>query len=84
MAKIRTDAPVMPPETPPRSSEVGEIDTRAPFQSVRDALSLFRQVSFSKKQPPRLSSSSSSQSQVYTHSSSLHASFSHFTKRVSL
>ncbi|VYS63001.1 unnamed protein product [Arabidopsis thaliana] len=66
MAKIRTDAPVMPPETPPRSSEVGEIDTRAPFQSVRDALSLFRQVSFSKKQPPRLSSSSSSQSQDTT------------------
>ncbi|KAL1194601.1 putative WEB family protein [Cardamine amara subsp. amara] len=60
MAKIRTDAPVMPPETP-RSNEVGEIDTRAPFQSVRDAVSLFRQVSFSKKQPPRLSSSSSSQ-----------------------
>ncbi|EOA18525.1 hypothetical protein CARUB_v10007080mg [Capsella rubella] len=61
MAKIRTDAPVMPPETPPRSSEVGEIDTRPPFQSVRDAVSLFRQVSFSKKQqqPPRLSSSSS-------------------------
>ncbi|XP_010440041.1 PREDICTED: putative WEB family protein At4g17210 [Camelina sativa] len=62
MAKIRTDAPVMPPETPPRSTEVGEIDTRAPFQSVRDAVSLFRQVSFSKKQQPqpqRLSSSSS-------------------------
>ncbi|XP_010434706.1 PREDICTED: putative WEB family protein At4g17210 [Camelina sativa] len=62
MAKIRTDAPVMPPETPPRSTEVGEIDTRAPFQSVRDAVSLFRQVSFSKKQQPqRLSSSSPSQ-----------------------
>lgn len=61
MAKIRADAPVMPPETPPRSSEVGEIDTRPPFQSVRDAVSLFRQVSFSKQQPPRLSSSSSSQ-----------------------
>ncbi|ESQ55714.1 hypothetical protein EUTSA_v10024903mg [Eutrema salsugineum] len=60
MAKIRADAPVMPPETPPRSSEVGEIDTRPPFQSVRDAVSLFRQVSFSKQQPPRLSSSSSS------------------------
>ncbi|CAN8231691.1 unnamed protein product [Cochlearia groenlandica] len=60
MAKIRGDAPLMPLETPP-SVEVGEIDTRAPFQSVRDAVSLFRQVSFTKKQPPRLSSSSSSQ-----------------------
>ncbi|KAJ4881095.1 putative WEB family protein [Raphanus sativus] len=42
---------------------VGEIDTRPPFQSVRDAVSLFRQVSFSKQQQqqPRLSSSSSSQ-----------------------
>ncbi|KFK32197.1 hypothetical protein AALP_AA6G210000 [Arabis alpina] len=56
MAKIRADAPVTP-----RSSEVGEIDTRAPFQSVRDAVSLFRQVSFSKQPPPRLSPSSSSQ-----------------------
>ncbi|KAH0942193.1 hypothetical protein HID58_001830 [Brassica napus] len=55
---IRADAPVMPLETPPRSSEVGEIDTRPPFQSVRDAVSLFRQVSFSKQQPPSLSSSS--------------------------
>ncbi|XP_056848617.1 putative WEB family protein At4g17210 [Raphanus sativus] len=51
MAKTRADAPV------------GEIDTRPPFQSVRDAVSLFRQVSFSKQQQqqPRLSSSSSSQ-----------------------
>ncbi|CAN7132266.1 unnamed protein product [Brassica rapa subsp. narinosa] len=57
MAKIRADAPV---ETPPRMSEVvGEIDTRPPFQSVRDAVSLFRQTSFSKQQQPRLSSSSS-------------------------
>ncbi|KAL0716790.1 hypothetical protein Bca4012_066112 [Brassica carinata] len=55
MAKMRAaDAPV---ENPPRISEVGEIDTRSPFHSVRDAVSLFRQVSFSK-QPPRLSSSS--------------------------
>ncbi|KAJ0251250.1 putative WEB family protein [Hirschfeldia incana] len=55
--KMRADAPV---ETP----QVGEIDTRPPFQSVRDAVSLFRQVSFSKQQQqqqPRLSSSSSSQ-----------------------
>lgn len=62
---MRADAPVMPPETLPRSSEVGEIDTRAPFQSVRDAVSLFRQVSFSKQQQQqqqqRLSSSTSSQ-----------------------
>ncbi|KAG5406651.1 hypothetical protein IGI04_012770 [Brassica rapa subsp. trilocularis] len=64
MAKMRADAPVMPPETLPRSSEVGEIDTRAPFQSVRDAVSLFRQVSFPKQQQQqqqqRLSSSTSS------------------------
>ncbi|KAG2315280.1 hypothetical protein Bca52824_018402 [Brassica carinata] len=60
MAKNRADAPV---ETPPRMSEVvGEIDTRSPFQSVRDAVSLFRQASFSKQQQqPRLSSPSSSQ-----------------------
>ncbi|CAH8343017.1 unnamed protein product [Eruca vesicaria subsp. sativa] len=57
MAKMRADAPV---ETPPRICKVvGEIDTRPPFQSVRDAVSLFRQVSFSKKQQQRLSSSSS-------------------------
>ncbi|KAG2256226.1 hypothetical protein Bca52824_075520 [Brassica carinata] len=44
------------------SEVVGEIDTRSPFQSVRDAVSLFRQASFSKQQQqPRLSSPSSSQ-----------------------
>ncbi|KAF3603394.1 hypothetical protein F2Q69_00034334 [Brassica cretica] len=61
---IRADAPVMPLETPPRSSEVGEIDTRPPFQSVRAAVSLFRQVSFSKQQPPSLSSSSQDSTDV--------------------
>ena len=76
MAKMRADAPVMPPETLPRSSEVGEIDTRAPFQSVRDAVSLFRQVSFPKQQQQqqqqRLSSSTSSSQVPY------HSPFSHF------
>uniref|UniRef100_A0A0D3A7E2 protein-serine/threonine phosphatase n=1 Tax=Brassica oleracea var. oleracea TaxID=109376 RepID=A0A0D3A7E2_BRAOL len=61
---IRADAPVMPLETPPRSSEVGEIDTHPPFQSVRAAVSLFRQVSFSKQQPPSLSSSSQDSTDV--------------------
>ncbi|CAN8324897.1 unnamed protein product [Cochlearia groenlandica] len=58
MAKIRADGP-------PRSSEVGEIDTRPPFQSVRAALGLFRQVNFSKQQPPRLSSQEASDKETH-------------------
>lgn len=31
--------------------EVGEIDTRAPFQSVKAAVSLFREVAVSREKP---------------------------------
>ena len=48
VAKIRQSATDSPNPTKP---EVGEIDTSPPFQSVKDAVSLFGEGAFSGEKP---------------------------------
>lgn len=51
----------------PKQVEVGEIDTRAPFQSVKAAVSLFREASNSPKaQPTTIKKTTKAPDEVHT------------------